>query len=137
MYIKFSSPCTFHIQSYKIRLRFEVQISTKICFRNFKHLRLFSQFIYTSHLLLFVFITWFVLIPAHSFVKSCKQKLIARKDDTDEFIKQLGECLYTIQSFYSNTNWVEMNGGVAYEDFGKYEHIDEFDCRNKKLAKSQ
>ncbi|XP_063436302.1 uncharacterized protein LOC134717738 [Mytilus trossulus] len=55
---------------------------------------------------------------AHNFVKSCKQKLIARKDDIDEFVKQLGECLYTIQSFYSNTNWVEMNGGIAYEDFG-------------------
>ncbi|XP_063437380.1 uncharacterized protein LOC134718656 isoform X2 [Mytilus trossulus] len=55
---------------------------------------------------------------AHNFVKSCKQKLIARKDDLDEFITQLGECLYTVQSFYSNTNWVEMFGGVAYEDFG-------------------
>ncbi|XP_076081650.1 uncharacterized protein LOC143052490 isoform X2 [Mytilus galloprovincialis] len=58
------------------------------------------------------------IILAHNFVKSCKQKLIARKNDLDEFITQLGECLYTIQSFYSNTNWVEMYGGVAYEDFG-------------------
>ncbi|XP_071140490.1 uncharacterized protein [Mytilus edulis] len=55
---------------------------------------------------------------AHNFVKSCKQKLIARQNDLDEFITQLGECLYTIQSFYSNTNWVEMYGGVVYEDFG-------------------
>ncbi|XP_076081651.1 uncharacterized protein LOC143052491 [Mytilus galloprovincialis] len=55
---------------------------------------------------------------AHNFVKSCKKKLIARKGDLDEFITQLGECLYTVQSFYSNTNWVEMFGGVAYEDFG-------------------
>ncbi|VDI54326.1 Hypothetical predicted protein [Mytilus galloprovincialis] len=58
------------------------------------------------------------IILAHNFVKSCKQKLIARKNDLDEFIAKLGECLYTIQSFYSNTNWVEMYGGVAYEDFG-------------------
>ncbi|VDI53529.1 Hypothetical predicted protein [Mytilus galloprovincialis] len=55
---------------------------------------------------------------AHNFVKSCKQKLIARKNDLDEFITQLGECLYTIQSFYSNTNWVEMYGGKVYEEFG-------------------
>ncbi|CAG2200870.1 unnamed protein product [Mytilus edulis] len=55
---------------------------------------------------------------AHNFVKSCQPKLISRKDDLDEFTKQLGECLYTIQSFYSNTNWVEMYGGVAYGDFG-------------------
>ncbi|XP_052084587.1 hemicentin-1-like [Mytilus californianus] len=61
---------------------------------------------------------------AHNFVKSCKQKLIARKDDLDEFIIHLGECLYTIQSFYSNTNWVEMYGGVAYEDFGINDLMD-------------
>ncbi|CAG2256285.1 unnamed protein product [Mytilus edulis] len=47
-----------------------------------------------------------------------KMKLIARQNDLDELITQLGECLYTIQSFYSNTNWVEMYGGVVYEDFG-------------------
>lgn len=135
MYIKFSSPYTFHFQSCTIRLErysidSQVPISTKISFRNFNYLSLFSQFIYTSHLLLLVFITWFVLIPAHNFVKSCKQKLIARKDDIDEFIKQLGECLYTIQSFYSNTNWVEMYGGVAYDDFGKYKE-------NKMFVKSK
>ncbi|XP_052084581.1 uncharacterized protein LOC127721817 [Mytilus californianus] len=61
---------------------------------------------------------------AHNFVKSCKQKLITRKDDHDELITQLGECLYTIQSFYSNTNWVEMYGVVAYEDFGINDLMD-------------
>ncbi|XP_063437370.1 uncharacterized protein LOC134718650 [Mytilus trossulus] len=55
---------------------------------------------------------------AHNFVKSCKQKLNARKNDANEFITQLGECLYTIQSFYSNTNWVEMYGEKVYKDFG-------------------
>ncbi|CAC5388513.1 unnamed protein product [Mytilus coruscus] len=64
------------------------------------------------------------IVLAHNFVKSCKQKLIARKDDLDEFIKQLGECLYTIQSFYSNTNWVEMYGSVVYEDFGINDLMD-------------
>ncbi|VDI17903.1 Hypothetical predicted protein, partial [Mytilus galloprovincialis] len=55
---------------------------------------------------------------AHNFVKSCKKKLSSRINDTNEFITQLGECLYTIQSFYSNTNWVEMYGGKVYENFG-------------------
>ncbi|CAC5419674.1 unnamed protein product [Mytilus coruscus] len=64
------------------------------------------------------------IVLAHNFVKSCKQKLFTRKDDLDEFITQLGECLYTIQSFYSNTNWVEMYGGVAYEDFGINDLMD-------------
>ncbi|XP_052084583.1 uncharacterized protein LOC127721819 [Mytilus californianus] len=64
------------------------------------------------------------ILLAHNFVKSCKQKLFARKNDTNEFITQLGECLYTIQSFYSNTNWVEMYGGVAYKDFGINDLMD-------------
>ncbi|XP_033725912.1 von Willebrand factor A domain-containing protein 7-like [Pecten maximus] len=33
-------------------------------------------------------------------------------------IKKVGKCLMIIQSFYSNTNWVEMNGGTPYLDFG-------------------
>jgi hypothetical protein len=36
----------------------------------------------------------------------------------DLLLHQLGACLYTVQSFYSNTNWVEMNGDAVYEDFG-------------------
>ncbi|XP_033726010.1 von Willebrand factor A domain-containing protein 7-like [Pecten maximus] len=32
--------------------------------------------------------------------------------------KKVGKCLMIIQSFYSNTNWVEMNGLVPYSDFG-------------------
>ncbi|XP_052084364.1 von Willebrand factor A domain-containing protein 7-like [Mytilus californianus] len=35
------------------------------------------------------------------------------------FIRDLiGKCLYTIQAFYSGTNWVEMNGNTVYRDFG-------------------
>ncbi|VDH93839.1 Hypothetical predicted protein, partial [Mytilus galloprovincialis] len=34
-------------------------------------------------------------------------------------IRQLiGKCIYTIQAFYSGTNWVEMNGDFVYTDFG-------------------
>lgn len=56
---------------------------------------------------------------AHSYLIACKTKLIARKNYIEELRKQLGECLYTLQSFYSNTNWIEMFGPKPYFDFGK------------------
>ena len=59
-----------------------------------------------------------IYIIAHNTVKSCKQKLQDSKQDMDLLLHQLGACLYTVQSFYSNTNWVEMNGDAVYEDFG-------------------
>ncbi|XP_052083724.1 von Willebrand factor A domain-containing protein 7-like [Mytilus californianus] len=55
---------------------------------------------------------------AHTHLIACRDKLSARKDDINELQKQIGECLYTIQSFYSNTNWVEMFGKTPYLDFG-------------------
>ncbi|XP_076117600.1 uncharacterized protein LOC143085245 isoform X1 [Mytilus galloprovincialis] len=58
------------------------------------------------------------ILLAHQHVTSCKDKLIQLKNDVVELRKQLGECLYTVQSFYSNTNWVEMYGDVPYTDFG-------------------
>jgi len=48
---------------------------------------------------------------------------MARVEDFDELRRQLGECLYVVQSFYSNTNWVEMFHGVSYADFGKKNKI--------------
>lgn len=59
-----------------------------------------------------------IFFTAHNFVKSCKQRLKQWIGDEDPLFQQLGECLYTVQSFYSNTNWVEMYGSVPYEDFG-------------------
>ncbi|XP_052084991.1 von Willebrand factor A domain-containing protein 7-like [Mytilus californianus] len=32
--------------------------------------------------------------------------------------EMIGKCIYTIQAFYSGTNWVEMNGDEVYNDFG-------------------
>ncbi|XP_052077823.1 uncharacterized protein LOC127715706 isoform X7 [Mytilus californianus] len=58
------------------------------------------------------------ILLAHQHVISCRNKLSQLKNDVDELRKQLGECLYTVQSFYSNTNWVEMKGAVPYKDFG-------------------
>jgi len=56
-------------------------------------------------------------------VIACRDKLqflAAGKESLDLLRKQVGECLYTIQSFYSNTNWVEMYGGIPYLDFGEF-----------------
>ena len=36
--------------------------------------------------------------------------------------EKIGQALYTICAFYSNTNWVEMNGASAYKEFGTYAH---------------
>lgn len=55
---------------------------------------------------------------AHNHVIACREGLLLRKDDLEELRKQLGVCLYTIQSFYSNTNWVEMKGRTPYLSFG-------------------
>ncbi|XP_055997888.1 von Willebrand factor A domain-containing protein 7-like [Ostrea edulis] len=33
--------------------------------------------------------------------------------------EKIGYALYTLQEFYSNTNWVELKGDTVYEDFGK------------------
>ena len=66
---------------------------------------------------------------------------MARVDDIDELRRQLGECLYVVQSFYSNTNWVEMFGGVAYANFGKKKEriyiIREIDAINQKQEKNK
>lgn len=67
-----------------------------------------------------------LIIVAHSHLMACKTKLIARKSYIVDLRKQLGECLYTIQSFYSNTNWVEMFGRTPYYDFGKQERWIKF-----------
>ncbi|CAC5380928.1 unnamed protein product [Mytilus coruscus] len=54
---------------------------------------------------------------AHQHVISWRGKLSQLKNDVVELQKKLGKCLYTVQSFYSNTNGVEMNGAVPYKDF--------------------
>ena len=50
---------------------------------------------------------------------ACRDGIRERAGNIDELRSKLGECLYTVQSFYSNTNWVEMSGNIPYYDFGK------------------
>ncbi|XP_033725156.1 uncharacterized protein LOC117315121 [Pecten maximus] len=64
---------------------------------------------------------------AHILVKDTRMEiasllLTGTLSDTvvELLIKKVGKCLMIIQSFYSNTNWVEMNGGAPYQDFGKF-----------------
>ncbi|XP_069102311.1 von Willebrand factor A domain-containing protein 7-like [Argopecten irradians] len=38
--------------------------------------------------------------------------------DVSVLIQKIAKCLLIIQSFYSSTNWVEMNGADPYSDFG-------------------
>jgi hypothetical protein len=64
------------------------------------------------------FLCIFFFISAHNHVIACRKGLLLRKDDLEELRKQVAVCLYTIQSFYSNTNWVEMKGSTPYLSFG-------------------
>ena len=68
--------------------------------------------------LLIIILRFFV---AHNYVIACREKLqfLAGNVGLDLLRRQVGECLYTIQSFYSNTNWVEMFGRTPYLDFGE------------------
>lgn len=52
-------------------------------------------------------------------MKQCRKSIPNWKKDLDGLRKKLAVCLYTIQSFYSNTNWIEMFGEQVYEDFGE------------------
>ncbi|XP_055995682.1 von Willebrand factor A domain-containing protein 7-like isoform X2 [Ostrea edulis] len=63
------------------------------------------------------------IITAHNYIRSLRRQIqtLASSDKPDiELIQEkLGYCLYTIQAFYSNTNWVELNGDTHYADFGQ------------------
>lgn len=47
------------------------------------------------------------------------QKIALTKPvDTDFLLESIGQYLYTLQEFYSNTNWVELNGITVNENLG-------------------
>ncbi|OWF37843.1 von Willebrand factor A domain-containing protein 7-like [Mizuhopecten yessoensis] len=65
------------------------------------------------------------ILEAHKIVQDTRLEIasiLSSETLTDTavtlLVEKLGKCLMIIQSFYSNTNWVEMNGRVAYTDFG-------------------
>ncbi|VDI79844.1 Hypothetical predicted protein [Mytilus galloprovincialis] len=50
--------------------------------------------------------------------KQIEQLAQSSEPDLPLIREMIGLCLYTIQAFYSGTNWVEMNGDTVYRDFG-------------------
>ena len=73
----------------------------------------------------------------HNHVRSLRQSLIGLAGqtgaDVDILRQRVAECLYTLQQFYSNTNWVELNGDNILKEFGTFDiynksilHVDYF-----------
>lgn len=61
---------------------------------------------------------------AHNYIRTLRQSIAdlsstaTTEDDLEEIREKVGAALYTIQEFYSNTNWIELMGNKIYEDFG-------------------
>lgn len=58
---------------------------------------------------------------AHNYVRSLRKSLIdlaQSRPDIDILRERVGQCLYTLQQFYSNTNWVEIHGDKIIKEFG-------------------
>ncbi|XP_055995684.1 uncharacterized protein LOC125647200 isoform X2 [Ostrea edulis] len=61
---------------------------------------------------------------AHNYIRTLRQSIqdlskSATDDDIEQIRVKIGAALYTIQEFYSNTNWIELRGNAVYEDFGQ------------------
>lgn len=61
---------------------------------------------------------------AHNYIRTLRQSIAdlsstaTTEDDLEEIREKVGAALYTIQEFYSNTNWIELMENKIYEDFG-------------------
>uniref|UniRef100_K1QNT8 Protein G7c n=1 Tax=Magallana gigas TaxID=29159 RepID=K1QNT8_MAGGI len=61
------------------------------------------------------------ILTAHNYVRSLRRSLIdlaQSRPDIDILRERVGQCLYTLQQFYSNTNWVELHGDTIIKEFG-------------------
>ncbi|XP_062595641.1 von Willebrand factor A domain-containing protein 7-like [Saccostrea cucullata] len=60
---------------------------------------------------------------AHNYIRSLRHMIQIQAQASNpniELIREkIGYALYTLQEFYSNTNWVELNGDTIYSDFGQ------------------
>ncbi|XP_061173534.1 uncharacterized protein LOC133182699 [Saccostrea echinata] len=70
------------------------------------------------------------IVLAHNHVRSLRKSLIdlsksASTADIEILRERTGHCLYTIQQFYSNTNWVELNDDTILKEFGIKELLPE------------
>lgn len=67
-------------------------------------------------------------MSAHNYIRTLRQSIqdlskSATDDDIEQIRVKIGAALYTIQEFYSNTNWIELRGNAVYEDFGKLPYL--------------
>ncbi|XP_052698330.1 von Willebrand factor A domain-containing protein 7-like isoform X1 [Crassostrea angulata] len=61
------------------------------------------------------------ILTAHNYIRSLRRSLIdlaQSRPDIDILRERVGQCLYTLQQFYSNTNWVELHGDTIIKEFG-------------------
>nr|XP_034325428.1 von Willebrand factor A domain-containing protein 7 isoform X2 [Crassostrea gigas] len=61
------------------------------------------------------------ILTAHNYVRSLRKSLIDLAEsgaDIDILRERVGQCLYTLQQFYSNTNWVDLHGDTIIKEFG-------------------
>ncbi|XP_062603094.1 uncharacterized protein LOC134264839 isoform X2 [Saccostrea cucullata] len=70
------------------------------------------------------------IVLAHNHVRSLRKSLIDLSKseslaDIEILRERIGHCLYTIQQFYSNTNWVELKGDAILKEFGIKEVLPE------------
>ncbi|XP_062573733.1 von Willebrand factor A domain-containing protein 7-like [Saccostrea cucullata] len=60
---------------------------------------------------------------AHIYIRNLRHEIMhfskAAVPDISEIREVVARALYTIQEFYSNTNWIELHGNAVYEDFGQ------------------
>lgn len=81
-----------------------------------KYINLFNTLFWQPHFKLF--------LPGNILLHLLRAKIIqiCRTTSTDwgPIREMLGEYLFTLQEFYSNTNWVEMSGSKPYTELGRY-----------------
>lgn len=81
-----------------------------------KYINLFNTLFWQPHFKLF--------LPGNILLHLLRAKIIqiCRTTSTDwgPIRDMLGEYLFTLQEFYSNTNWVEMSGSKPYTELGTY-----------------
>lgn len=70
-----------------------------------------------------IFIKISILFSAHNYVRSLRKSLIDLAEsgaDIDILRERVGQCLYTLKQFYSNTNWVDLHGDTIIKEFGMF-----------------
>ncbi|VDI29107.1 Hypothetical predicted protein [Mytilus galloprovincialis] len=69
---------------------------------------------------------------AHNHVIKLRKQIAVLAQSTEPDLslirKMIGKCIYTIQAFYSGSNWVEMNGDSVYKDFETNDNFDQGKC---------